>query len=480
MLLEAPTRPASLWPRLADAPDAAARVSDHQAAALAVATARPFGLLTGTPGTGKTHSTGVLVAEIVRQYGSRSLAVCAPTGKAAVRLTAAMHRQGAEVTATTVHQLLEIGRNGHDGDGWGFQRNAANPLDQRFVIVDESSMLDTDLAADLLRACVAGTHVLWIGDPYQLPPVGHGAPLRDLIAAGVPNGHLVEIRRNAGMIVHACAAIKDGSSFEVVTEQSAVDPANGRNLWHIEAAEPSDQIRELLALYDGIRRAGRRDALWDVQVIVATNKSGDLARRAVNDRLQAELNASGDRAIGNPFRVGDKIICLRNHLAMGGNPNSPLEPARNVEHYLANGEIGRVVAVASKQTAALFTGPDRLVRITMGKQAAGGEGEENGDSGSSETNGRGCNFDLAYAITGHKSQGSEWPIVVLLVDGSPSARFVCSREWLYTVLSRAGTLCVTVGKRSAMEMMARRPSLERRKTFLRELLTEDAATDGRV
>lgn len=461
----------SLWPELTG--DAAARVSDHQRAALATATARPFGLLTGTPGTGKTHTTGVLVAELLRKYGERAVAVCAPTGKAAVRLTSAMVRQGAAVTATTIHQLLEIGRNGHDGDGWGFQRNESNPLEQKFVIVDESSMLDTDLAADLLRACAPGTHCLWIGDPYQLPPVGHGAPLRDLIAAGIPNGHLTEIRRNAGMIVHACAAIKDGKSFEAVTERANVDPAAGRNLWHIEAAEPAQQIEQLISLYDGIKRAGRRDVLWDVQVLVATNKSGDLGRKAVNDRLQAELNAGGDRAEGNPFRVGDKIICLRNHWVIGSDPKRPLEVDRGTEHYLANGEIGQVIAVAPKITAARFGGPDRFVRIAMGKAAGGGDDAGAGASGggADESAGRGCNyFDLAYGITGHKAQGSEWPIVVLLIDAAPGARYVCSREWLYTSLSRASALCVTIGRRGVMEQMARRPTLEKRKTFLKELL----------
>ena len=107
--------------------------------------------------------------------------------------------------ATTIHRLLGVSRNGHDKKGWGFIHNAANPLPYRFVFVDEVSMLDVDLAANLFAACQPGTHILLIGDTGQLPPVGHGAPLRDLIAAGVGCGELTEIWRNAGDIVKGCS-----------------------------------------------------------------------------------------------------------------------------------------------------------------------------------------------------------------------------------------------------------------------------------
>jgi exodeoxyribonuclease V alpha subunit len=111
------------------------------------------------------------------------------------------------LTATTIHKLLGV-RAG--GDGWKFSFDEDSPLPYKFVVVDETSMLDTSLAASLLRACGPGTHLLLVGDVNQLPPVGHGAPLRDLLDGGVPTARLREIRRNSGLIVETCARIKDG------------------------------------------------------------------------------------------------------------------------------------------------------------------------------------------------------------------------------------------------------------------------------
>lgn len=231
--------------------------SQHQHDTAMQALARPFGILAGSPGTGKTHSLAFILRNIIERFGADSVAVCAPTGKAAVRATQSLQRLGLPLKATTIHRLLGIGRNGHDGQGWGFIHCRDNALTQRFVVVDESSMIDTSLLADLLdattdpvelpaqpamtipagqpipprcRRCgrvltdpeswkigygpeckrhvepadyrelqpeldtletvipaapalsLPGTHVLLVGDPYQLPPVGHGAPLRDLIA----------------------------------------------------------------------------------------------------------------------------------------------------------------------------------------------------------------------------------------------------------------------------------------------------------
>ena len=433
--------PGVLWPRAG----LLEGLSPHQSAQWSYASARPVGLLTGTPGTGKTYTVGSVVRSLARRAGEQHIAICAPTGKAAVRLGESLRRVGVGIRPRTIHSLLEISRNGHDGDGWGFQRNASNPLDQRVVIVDEASMLDADLAASLLSACGPGTHVLLVGDPYQLPPVGHGAPLRDLIAAGAPRGHLSEIQRNAGLIVRACASIKDGKHFETCDR---FDPAAGLNLKHIEAAEPAEQLLELEKVHAAFSRSGRFVG-FDCQVIVPTNKSGDLGRHEVNRHLQALLNPGGVSAPPNPFRVSDKIICLKN----GWHP----QELTNLEAYVANGEIGQVVAVHPRVTHARFSSPHRVIRIPMGKPK---EDDQDGEGGA------GCDFDLGYAITCHKSQGSEWPCVIILADPSPGARRVCSREWIYTAISRASQLCITIGREGVLQQMTARVSLEKRKTFL--------------
>ncbi len=428
-------------------------LSVHQRDELACALSRPIGVLAGTPGTGKTYSMGAVVASLVHQHGQNVVAVCAPTGKAAVRLSSALSRFGVPLTARTIHSLLEVGRNGHDGDGWGFQRCASNPLEQQFVIVDEASMLDTDLFASLLDALSPGSHLLLVGDPYQLPPVGHGAPLRDLIASGVvPVGLLAEIRRNAGSIVRACAAIKDGQRFEANIES---DIEAGKNLQMIEQDEPVRQTESLTSLFSYCSRWGL-NSTWDVQVLVPTNDSGVLGRKELNQRLQAELNPNGERCECNPYRVGDKIICLRNHWALSERQHGPQQ-----EVYVANGEQGSAEIVEAKHTIAVFANPARVIRIPHGKPQRSRESDEAGSN---------SDFDLGYAITCHKSQGSEWPVVIVMIDAGPGARRVCSREWLYTAISRASQLCVLIGREGVAQQMAKRPALDRRKTFLAELL----------
>jgi exodeoxyribonuclease V alpha subunit len=186
--------------------------SDHQREAAARAMAGPVGLLTGTPGTGKTFVTAQVIKAVRDLVPPDEVAVVAPTGKAAVRITRALHDYGVDVEATTVHRLLQIA--GKTADGFKFAHNRDNPLPLRVVFLDEASMLDVDLAAALVAALAPGTHLLLVGDPYQLPPVGHGAPLRDLLAAGLPAGELTEIRRNSGMIVEACRDIKNGYRYK--------------------------------------------------------------------------------------------------------------------------------------------------------------------------------------------------------------------------------------------------------------------------
>jgi exodeoxyribonuclease-5/exodeoxyribonuclease V alpha subunit len=449
--------PGCRWPRAGLIED----VSEHQRDALRRALSRPVGILTGTPGVGKTRTAAAVIREVANLYGSWRIAVCAPTGKAAVRLHAALQaNEIAGIRPTTIHTLLEIGRNGHDGEGWGFQRDARTPLDQQFVIVDEASMVDTNLLSHLLRACRDGTHVLFVGDPYQLPPVGHGAPLRDMLAAGIPCGMLTEIWRNAGAIVHGCASIKDGKAFTVSpgdrigVYEYPLSPET--NLAHIECATAEQQIERLLDLLDHRVTALGLNPVWDCQVLTAVNGNSPISRKAVNLVLQAHLNPTGATAEGNPFRFQDKLICLKNQWCQLANSQGDV--------YLANGEIGVVLAVEPGTTFARFEDPRRDIRIPMARAR-----ESDGESVDADA-GTGADFDLAYAITCHKSQGSEFPCVIILADGSPGAVRVCSREWLYTAVSRATRLCVTIGKKGVLDMMPRRPALQKRKTFLAELL----------
>lgn len=517
--------------------------SEHQAGQLRGATSTALGCYTGGPGTGKTHSLSFVLREVIEQHGVFSVAVCAPTGKAAVRATESLAARGVPIRATTIHQLLEIGRNGHDGSGWGFQRNRGNPLEQRFVIVDESSMIDTNLMADLLDACASpnvipsspeivveageqippscrkcgrpltdpaswavgygptciksvpstehrpvkprtavarvvipampeivmpGAQVLFVGDPFQLPPVGHGAPLRDLLAAGNAQGNLTEVRRNAGAIVRACEAIKNGTRPEFCDtfDLDAPDPKNIRFI-ECRPAETLDVIDKVL------RAVTRFDPVWGSQILVATNEKSDVSRRAVNERFAKTLNPTGYRVPQIPFACGDKVICTKNRYLRIANSKSLFPTPDQLEDsgqydvsgedeiYVANGEVARVAAVGPAGMVVAI-GP-KNVWVPRSKPKADDEeaGEESGGGGMGD-------WDTAYGITTHKSQGGEWPLVIAIADKAGGS--VADANWWYTAISRAKSACLVIGDRAAFDTQIRRRALNGRKTFLTELL----------
>ena len=458
-------------------------LSPHQCDTLLKAISKPVGVLSGTPGTGKTFTIACLIKLIVQLHGWQSVNIAAPTGKAANRVREAMSNYGVNLAATTIHRLLQV----KAGKG-GFQFSD-NKLQSRFVFIDEASMLDTDLAAALFQALPHGCHVLFVGDVNQLPPVGHGSPLRDLIASGesqVSCGELTEIRRNSGMIVEACANIKDGQPWATATKY---EPTLGHNLRHFEIADEKNQAATLLDMLDALAGNGF-DPVWDVQILTALNNKGVISRKPLNVNLQNKLNPGGYRVDPNGFRVDDKVICQKNSIlrvcALGrGGERHKAEHYKDVagigseessvkEEFIANGEIGKVLAVGNRQVIVEFLSPSRVCRVLVSK---GDEGEsDSGDGGESNphattpTDGAPANIELAYAITVHKAQGSEAPVVIIPVD--ESAKTVCSREHVYTAISRAKQLCITVGKMSVLRDFCRRVAIKKRKTFLVEKLQE--------
>lgn len=465
-------------------------VSDHQREQLRQALTGFISILAGSPGTGKTYAAAALIKSIITIHGENQVAVCAPTGKAAVRVSEAMAKAGIGLTASTIHSLLVI--NSY-GDGWGFEHGRECPLPYKFIICDESSMIDTDLARSLLSARARGTHVLLIGDPNQLAPVGHGAPLRDMLAAAVPSGSLIEIQRNSGRIVRTCAEIRDHGHFQA---SAKIDLAAGENLIHIERHSPEQQLETLAAIYTKFQSPGAvTDPIWDIQTVCAVNKKSPLGRKDLNTQLQTLVNATGDRVSGSPFKVGDKIINTKNgwfpavfEQPTGPVPFDPFEtdpfnpladsrPAKTQgsqeKHYVANGEQAEVLAIDPAKTFARLTAPDRTIVIPRAAKSddEGDDSREEGDGSESDT-GTGCTWELGYAISCHKSQGSEWPIVVVLIDEHPRARRVCTKQWLFTAISRAKSWCVTIGKRTVLDEMILRDGLFSRKTFLAEQIRE--------
>jgi exodeoxyribonuclease V alpha subunit len=464
----------NLWPSPADL----ALATSHQRETYELATRGPVGVLSGGPGTGKTFLAAQIIRAIIGEYGPGAVAIAAPTGKAAQRLNELLLTHNIHgVLATTIHRMLGVQRAGHDGKGWGFMFNKETPLPKRFVFIDEASMLGTPLMASLMAALRSGTHILFIGDFAQLPPVEHGAPLRDMIAAGLPYGELIEVHRNGGDIVQACRDVKEGRSLKPSPAVN-LELEEPQNLFHIEATTPTLLLGALGKLLRTCPPA--INPAWDVQVLCAINKNTPVSRAELNPMLQNILNPDGQRIDDNgaasKFRLGDKVICLSNqmrpvvecpHCNYGGaeaiNWTGKIYHCREcdrtwpvkemMQDFVANGEIGKVTYLEKNMFYLSIETPERTIRV------AGPDRE---------------NFDLAYAITTHRAQGSEWPVIIGMVDDSPSAYRICSWEWHRTLWSRARKLCFTVGKLGVIHRQCKKSALRDRKTFLTEILKEVA------
>ncbi len=449
-------------------------VTDHQRENAHLATSGFIAVLAGRPGTGKTYTVARLVQILNDRYGFDHIAIAAPTGKAAVRVTAAMTAAGLMFRASTLHSLL-----GFTGEGFSFNRQ--KPLPYKFIVVDESSMIDASMMVALLEARAEGTHILFVGDPNQLAPVGHGAPLRDFIMANVPHGELKLIRRNSGRIVQSCADIIDHSRLSV---SPSLDLPTDENLAFLEKATPEEQVDTLAALFQRFQRdfnAGipsAIDPVWDAQVIVAVNDKSELGRKPLNVKLQQLLNPDGRRVDGNPFRVGDKIINTKNASyksiatqreeseAWHTKDGSRL-PNEETTAYVANGEQAEVIDVDTTKIIARLTSPDRTILIPRSAKKVTESGDSPDDN-DDEATGSGCAWELGYAISGHKSQGSEWKYAVVVVDDYPGAKMVQSKQWIYTSISRAKVICFLIGQLKTANQACSRDALFARKTFLVE------------
>lgn len=453
------------WPSV----DEIEGISDHQREELQKALVGPIAILGGGPGCGKTYTAAALIKLLIEYFGSNNICIMAPTGKAAVRLTEVMNAHGLEVRARTIHSaLVDLSSEKRD---W---HNELSPHPAKVMICDEQSMTDTDLMASIFRARSAGTMVLLIGDVNQLAPVGHGAPLRDLIAAGVPYGELKEIKRNSGGIVETCQSIRENRPWN-----------DGDNLHVIEANNADAQKAALLKVLRKAKQEGF-NPIWDCQPLAAVNAKSPLARKPLNELLQKELNHSAGQE-GVVFLKGDKVVNTKNgwFTAIGYDESSPdVKVSDKGEVYVANGELGEVVSVEEKIMVIKLTAPDRTIRVPMGKPTKpkpdvdDSESEDGGnaiDMSDPKDTGTGCTWELGYCLSVHKSQGSEWPVVIILLDEYPGARMVCDRAWIYTAISRAKAKCYLIGKKATADRFCRVNRINTRKTFLKELILKETA-----
>lgn len=455
---------------------AAAPLEPYQRDALVkVLNGGTIGILGGGPGSGKTFTAATLMQSLVQIFGAGQIAATAFTGKAARRFTESMAAYKIPVTAVTTHSLLKVKNFSEeaedDGEQSEFEFNEKNPLNCRLIVVDEVSMNSVPLLLAILKARPRGCGVLLIGDVNQLPPIEHGAPLRDAIAAGLPYGELTGIRRNAGQVVRLCKKLRENHRIQIVDfdrlERLSPDALDPINCGLISTPSPQAILNETIRALKFVQERWGYDPVWDCQVIVARNDKGDLSRKKLNDLLQREFNPTAAVAPGCRFRVGDKCIQQKNTMyetlyAETLAPDGGKAP-------VANGEFCQVLEIRDKHIVAKFFAPDRVVLVPRVKEfpnTAAPKLAGEGESSDSPATGK-LAFDLGLAVTCHKMQGSQAKCVIVVLD---KGAYGLSCEWLLTAVSRIEKVCVCVGEFGVASRMAGNRSLGERKTFLKELI----------
>lgn len=411
-------------------------LAEDQIAAIATVASSPVSLLVGAPGTGKTYTVARIV-ESLRRMG-KTVQLAAPTGKAAKQMGVALGCDGA---ASTIHSMLEPEID-EDGD-FHFGRDEDEPLDCDVLVIDETSMVDVNLMRSLLRAVRSSTRLLCVGDHYQLPSVGPGAVLRDMIET-IPHAELTQIKRNAGRIVRACHAVKDGRLPEPADK---INLETGDNWRHFEAGSDED-ITAIIAMLVKTILPGRGFCpKWDVQVISPLNTRGKLSCEALNSVLREIVNPTPcDEKL--KMGVGDKVVRLKN-AKVKGIPTSAVN-MEAPEVRVVNGDLGEIIEIGEKTVNVKFLYPVRPVRLKRSE----------------------LELRLAYAMTCHKLQGSECPVAIIPLSKGLSGTPVVNREWIYTAMSRAKQMLITVGDLDAMETAIRKVGNTARKTQLGRYLSQ--------
>jgi exodeoxyribonuclease V alpha subunit len=443
-------------------------------------------LLIGPPGCGKSWTVAKVI-KCLMAHEITSIQVVAPTGKAAKRAAELLAKQGikpGDVPCMTIHRALapvpnstdsagvpsRDAKHGRGRDEFSFGRGPSDPLQCQFLVIDEASMVDVRLAASLLSAVAPGTRLLIVGDQNQLPSVGPGSFLRDLIAANLPTAELSQIKRSdgGGRVVRACHSIKDGRTPEPATALSLPT----ENWLHLEVSTPEEIARTIVELHG---MASNYDRLWDLQVVSPQRSRSAIGCEHINNALAFKLNANWRSVTGEqlpPFVIGDKVIRRKNGVVDGllelgpdydpdideidaytwRDTNYKIDPVAVV-----NGDLGTIRDVVTVKNIGCviveFRDPYRLVRLQFAEH----------------------HLQLAYAITVHSAQGSGFPVTIVPVHSSiyfddRTGQGLWCRELIYTAISRAEQLLITVGQAEAIKTAIRRQTVHRRRTRLAGLL----------
>ncbi len=396
------------------------QLAKSQREAVRLALASKVLVITGGPGVGKTTLVNSILKIVIAKQVR--VALCAPTGRAAKRLS-----ESTGLEAKTIHRLLET-----DPRTGEFRRTEEHPLECDLLVVDEASMIDVLLMRSLLRAVPDESGLLIIGDVDQLPSVGPGQVLADIIAANVlPVVGLTEVFRQAAgsRVITNAHRINRGQMPELTNGNAPSD------FYFIDAEQPEDGVAKIVAVVrDRIPKAFGLNPIRDVQVLCPINRGG-LGARSLNIELQKALNPPGETYVerfGWTYGAGDKVMQVEN----------------DYDREVYNGDLGIVQGIDEEEAELVVAFDGRDVRYGFG------ELDE---------------LVLAYATTIHKSQGSEYPAVVIpLVT---QHYMMLARNLLYTGVTRGKRLVVLVGQRKALAIAVRSQGSHRRWSKLRDHLT---------
>ncbi|MBC8387573.1 MAG: ATP-dependent RecD-like DNA helicase [Actinobacteria bacterium] len=392
-------------------------LDDIQIKAIEKAVTEKILVITGSPGTGKSTILNFVIKIFEKE--NKSVILGAPTGRASKRLCETTGKE-----AKTIHRLLNYNPKLNK-----FLKNEKNPINADIVIIDEASMLDIRLMRNLLLAIKTQTCVIFVGDVDQLPAVGPGNVLSDIISSGiVPVIELKNIYRQEGesLIIHNAHKVRDGQ-FPYIGK-----PKNN-DFFFIEKEEPEEVVDLILNLItQRIPKSFNYNPLYDVQVLVPTNK-GIVGVNNLNSKIQDILNFNSQKVLRGSvqYRLNDKVIQLKN----------------NYEKDVYNGDIGFISGIDMEMEEITVNFDGRTVDYSFF------ELDE---------------ISLSYAISIHKSQGSEFKCVIIPI--LTSHYMLLQRNLLYTAITRARELTVIVGSKKAIGMAVNRNIVEKRYTGLKELL----------
>ena len=399
-------------------------------------------IITGGPGTGKT----TIIKSIIEIYKQKKykIVLCAPTGRAAKRMT---ETTGEE--ASTLHRLLEIGKVDEESLFKKDSEYQGAPIDGDIIIVDEVSMVDMFIMSYLLDCIYLGTRLILVGDSDQLPSVGPGSVLQDLIASEkIVTVHLDKIFRQAAkskIIVNA-HRVNNGKGF-ISKEDPELEKDSKQDFYFIKENSQEKILEEVLSLCNGrLKKFGDYDFFENIQVLSPTKK-GLLGTKEMNKALQNELNPHREgenekASMGAIFRIGDRVMQIKNNYDISWERRS--DGSVEIGNGVFNGEMGTITNIDEKQ---------KNVRVKFDDEKV-------------------CWYEFneleqlehSYCITIHKAQGSEFDVVIMIIP--QAAPMLLTRNLLYTGLTRAKKLLIVIGNDRIIDFMIRNVDSKKRNTGL--------------